>query len=67
MVPAPREAKMSQECTVYGGDHHYERGGEEGLEYLCECGAHCPHKWPDDIREEGGGNYCLLCGADGLG
>lgn len=49
------------------GDHDYRRGGEEGAEWRCECGARCAHVWPDDIREEGGAHHCLLCGADGLG
>ena len=54
-------------CPIHGSDHVYKRGGEEGLDYVCECGAFCPHRWPDDMREEGGGHYCVLCGADGLG
>lgn len=54
-------------CTVYpDGEHRFKRGGEEGLDYQCACGMHCPHQWPEDLREEGGAHHCLLCGADGL-
>lgn len=53
--------------SVRQHEHDYRRTAtDDGYEYVCDCGAHCPHEWPDDIREEGGGHHCLLCGADGL-
>ncbi len=59
--------RLASSCPVAETGHKYKRTAtEDGFDHVCECGAHCPHEWPDDLREEGGAHHCKLCGADGL-
>lgn len=67
-----------QYCECLGAEckrDNCDGPGHPGLDdayYDDGCDKPCPsgsgHRWPDDIREEGGGHVCLNdgCNADGL-